>query len=163
MRGRTMHSAPSTRRARSSRFGPGRALLLAGGVALVVLFVVRVGPGRLASELQGAGPRALWLLVPYGVGTILGAFPFGGLLPASFAKVHPRFRTPHVTTVLTCGISAILAGVMPLNVLGHLVSIGTLLAFVIVCLSIIMLRRTQPDLPRPFRTPWSTSSSESPA
>lgn len=76
-----------------------------------------------------------------------------GLLPPSFARIHPRFRTPHVTTILTCTISAFFAGVVPLSVLGHLVSIGTLLAFVIVCLSIIYLRYTQPDLPRPFRTP----------
>lgn len=76
-----------------------------------------------------------------------------GLLPPSFAKIHPRFRTPYVTTVLTCVIAALLAGLTPLNVLGHLVSIGTLLAFVIVCISIWVLRRTQPDLPRPFKTP----------
>ena len=76
-----------------------------------------------------------------------------GLLPAVFGKVHPRFRTPHVSTMLTGGVVAIAAGFTPIDVLGQLVSMGTLLAFVLVCIGIIMLRRTMPDAPRPFRTP----------
>ena len=77
-----------------------------------------------------------------------------GLLPRVFAAVHPRFRTPHLSTMLTGAIVALVAGVTPIAVLGQLVSIGTLLAFVLVNLGIVMLRRTAPDLPRPFRTPW---------
>jgi APA family basic amino acid/polyamine antiporter len=77
-----------------------------------------------------------------------------GLLPRVFAVVHPRFRTPHLSTMLTGTIVALVAGVTPIAVLGQLVSIGTLLAFVLVSIGIIILRRTAPDLPRPFRTPW---------
>ena len=77
-----------------------------------------------------------------------------GLLPRVFAAIHPRFRTPHLSTMLTGAIVALVAGVTPIAVLGQLVSIGTLLAFVLVNLGIVMLRRTAPDLERPFRTPW---------
>ncbi|MDB4947798.1 MAG: amino acid permease [Gemmatimonadetes bacterium] len=76
-----------------------------------------------------------------------------GLLPDAFGRVHPRFRTPHVSTALTASVVAVAAGVLPIGVLGQLVSIGTLLAFVLVCIGVIALRRTRPDLPRPFRTP----------
>jgi APA family basic amino acid/polyamine antiporter len=76
-----------------------------------------------------------------------------GLLPRVFATVHPRFRTPHVSTILTGAIIALLAGLTRIDVLSQLVSIGTLLAFVLVSIGIIILRKTQPDAPRPFRTP----------
>jgi APA family basic amino acid/polyamine antiporter len=76
-----------------------------------------------------------------------------GLLPALFKAVHPRFRTPWIST-LTVGIFvAVLAASLPINVLTEMVSIGTLLAFVIVCAGVWILRRRNPDLPRPFRTP----------
>ncbi len=76
-----------------------------------------------------------------------------GLLPKMFSRVHPRFRTPHLSTMVTGSVMAVAAGLLPLTTLGQLVSMGTLLAFVLVCIGIIILRRTAPDLPRPFRTP----------
>lgn len=76
-----------------------------------------------------------------------------GLLPPWAGRIHPRFRTPHVTTIITGAIVALASGFTPINVLGELVSIGTLFAFVVVAIGIIVLRRTRPDLPRPFRTP----------
>jgi basic amino acid/polyamine antiporter, APA family len=76
-----------------------------------------------------------------------------GLLPEIFGKVHPRFRTPHLSTVMTGGVVAVTAGLLPLGTLSQLVSIGSLLAFTLVCLGVIILRRTRPDLPRPFRVP----------
>src|SRR5256714_10013028 len=76
-----------------------------------------------------------------------------GLLPPVFARVHPRFRTPHVSTILIGTIISLVAGFTRIEVLGQLVSIGTLLAFVLVSLGIIILRKTMPDAPRPFRTP----------
>jgi APA family basic amino acid/polyamine antiporter len=77
-----------------------------------------------------------------------------GLLPRWAGRIHPRFGTPHLTTLVTGLVVAVAAGFTPIGVLGTLVSIGTLLAFVIVSLGVIVLRRTHPDLPRPFRTPW---------
>jgi APA family basic amino acid/polyamine antiporter len=76
-----------------------------------------------------------------------------GLLPPAFARVHPRLRTPHVSTVVTGALIALAAGVLPIGVLSQLVSIGTLFAFALVCVGILVLRRTMPDVPRPFRTP----------
>jgi len=76
-----------------------------------------------------------------------------GLLPPVFGKVHPRFKTPYVTTILTGIVAGVVAGLFPIGLLGELVSIGTLLAFVIVCAGIIVLRYKSPNLARPFRTP----------
>jgi len=76
-----------------------------------------------------------------------------GLLPPLFARVHPRFRTPHVSTILTAVIIALVAGLTPITALSQLVSIGTLFAFVLVSAGVIVLRRVSPDVPRPFRTP----------
>jgi APA family basic amino acid/polyamine antiporter len=75
------------------------------------------------------------------------------LLPDVFGRVHPRFRTPHLSTMIIGAVVALGAGFLPLSVLSELVSMGTLLAFVLVCLGILVLRRTAPDIPRPFRTP----------
>ena len=76
-----------------------------------------------------------------------------GLLPSVFRAVHPTFRTPHISTLLTGSIVAIAAGLLPIRVLSVLVSMGTLLAFVLVCTGILVLRRTSPEIERPFRTP----------
>jgi len=76
-----------------------------------------------------------------------------GLLPAWAARIHPRFRTPHITSILTGVAVSIAAGFTPIGILGQLVSIGTLLAFVIVSLGILFLRKQRPELHRPFRTP----------
>ncbi|HVF40776.1 MAG TPA: amino acid permease [Gemmatimonadaceae bacterium] len=77
-----------------------------------------------------------------------------GLLPEMFQRVHPSFRTPYVSTILTGSLVALAAGVLPIRVLSVLVSMGTLLAFVLVCIGILILRRTAPEIPRPFKTPW---------
>lgn len=78
-----------------------------------------------------------------------------GLLPSWAAKIHPKYQTPHITTAITGAIVAILAGFVPISLLGELVSIGTLFAFVIVGTGIIILRRTNPEMKRPFRVPLS--------
>jgi APA family basic amino acid/polyamine antiporter len=77
-----------------------------------------------------------------------------GLLPRVFGRVHPRYKTPHVTTMVTGLVCAFVAGLTPIEVLGQLVSIGTLLAFVLVCIGVVILRKTAPQNRRPFRTPW---------
>ncbi len=77
-----------------------------------------------------------------------------GLLPPWAARIHPRFRTPHITTVLTGVVVGIASGFSGIGALGNLVNIGTLLAFVIVAIGIIFLRRREPDAPRPFKVPF---------
>jgi APA family basic amino acid/polyamine antiporter len=77
-----------------------------------------------------------------------------GLLPPMFGRIHPRFRTPWLSTMVTAAVIAVAAGLLPITVLGQLVSMGTLLAFVLACIGILILRRTAPHLERPFRTPW---------
>ena len=76
-----------------------------------------------------------------------------GLLPKAFSAVHPKYRTPYLSTAVTGIVVSIAAGLVPIAVLGQLVSMGTLLAFVLVCIGILILRRTSPEIPRPFRTP----------
>ncbi len=77
-----------------------------------------------------------------------------GLLPPVFSKVHSRFKTPYISTILTGVAGIVLAGILPIDILGELVSLGTLLAVVIVCTSIIVLRKKRPDIHRPFKTPF---------
>jgi APA family basic amino acid/polyamine antiporter len=86
---------------------------------------------------------------------ILLAMADDGLLPPVIARVHPKHRTPHVATVVSGVIFALVAGVFPLDILADLISIGVLLAFVVVCLGVLVLRRTRPDVPRPFRVPFA--------
>jgi APA family basic amino acid/polyamine antiporter len=76
-----------------------------------------------------------------------------GLMGAWAGKVHPRFRTPYMSTIGVGLIVAVISGIFPIQLLGELVNIGTLLAFVLVCAGVIILRRTRPDLERPFKTP----------
>jgi APA family basic amino acid/polyamine antiporter len=73
--------------------------------------------------------------------------------PSFFSAIHPTFRTPWKSTILTGLFVATLGGLLPLRVLAELVNIGTLLAFVIVCGAVLVLRRTEPDMHRPFRCP----------
>jgi APA family basic amino acid/polyamine antiporter len=78
-----------------------------------------------------------------------------GLLPQRiFGVVHPRFRTPHISTMLTGGVIALVAAFTPITTLEEMVNIGTLAAFVVVCAAVLMLRVSHPHVHRPFRCPW---------
>jgi APA family basic amino acid/polyamine antiporter len=123
-----------------------------------------------ATALQ-AHPGLRWLTTPVIFGALAGltsvilvmmlaqsrifySMSRDGLLPPRFRACHPQWQTPVFSTVLT-GIGAgLMGGLLPLNVLGELVSSGTLLAFVTVCIGIMVLRVTKPDTPRPFRVKW---------
>jgi basic amino acid/polyamine antiporter, APA family len=106
-----------------------------------------------------AGLSSVILVMMLGQPRIFYSMSKDGLLPPAFAAVHPRFRTPWLATVLTGGIAMVVAGLFPIGLLGELVSIGTLFAFALVCAGVFILRFTDPEIRRPFRTPafWFVS------
>jgi APA family basic amino acid/polyamine antiporter len=100
------------------------------------------------------GLGSVMLVMLLGQSRVFYAMSRDGLLPKAFSHIHPRFRTPFATTLATGIVVAIPAALLPISVLGHMVNIGTLLAFVIVCLAVIILRVRRPDLHRPFKAPF---------
>ena len=106
-----------------------------------------------------AGLSSVVLVMMMGQPRIFYTMSKDGLLPPVFSAVHPRFQTPWLATILTGAIATLVAGLFPIGLLGELVSIGTLLAFAIVCAGILVLRLTDPEIDRPFRTPmvWIVS------
>ncbi|HVZ62976.1 MAG TPA: amino acid permease [Lacunisphaera sp.] len=120
--------------------------LLAVGAPGWLRYIVEI------AAIMGLGSVCLVMLM--GQPRIFFSMAKDGLLPQMFTRTHPRFKTPYVTQTITGVLAMIIAGVLPLRLLGELVNIGTMFAFIIVCASIIVLRRARPDLARPFRTPW---------
>jgi APA family basic amino acid/polyamine antiporter len=100
-----------------------------------------------------AGLTSVMLILTYGQTRVFYAMARDGLLPKVFAILHEKFRTPWVGTLILGCVIAVLAAILPIQILGDLVSLGTATAFGIVCLSIMFLRTTRPELPRPFRVP----------
>ena len=98
-----------------------------------------------------AGLSSVILVQLVGQSRVFYAMSQDRLLPPLFSRVHPKFQTPYKSTVVVGIAAAILAGLLPIGLLGELVSMGTLLAFTTVCAGVLVLRRTRPDLPRPFR------------
>jgi APA family basic amino acid/polyamine antiporter len=111
----------------------------------VMPFIVKLG--------AIAGLSSVMVVMMLGQPRIFMSMGNDGLLPAWASKIHPKFRTPYITTIITGVVVSVASGFTPINILGELVSIGTLLAFVIVSIGIWVLRVKRPDLERPFRTP----------
>ena len=118
-----------------------------GGSALLHVMTMLVELGAIA------GLSSVMVVMMMAQPRIFYSMANDGLLPPFAKKIHPKFRTPHITSMITGVAVAIAAGLTPISVLGDLVSIGTLMAFVIVSLGIIFLRRNRPDLKASFRTP----------
>jgi APA family basic amino acid/polyamine antiporter len=129
------------------------------------------GPSPISTAIFQAGPGLAWLNAIVKIGATIGlattvlatmygqvrvfyAMSNDGLLPAGIGKVHRRYRTPHVATLITGAAAMVIAALLPIDLLGELVSIGTLLAFVFVCSGVLFLRYRDPDLARPFRVPF---------
>jgi APA family basic amino acid/polyamine antiporter len=143
------------------------ALVLTGIVSFRELDV----PDPIAVGIDAAGPGLAWLRPVVKIGAVAGlssvilvmllgqprifySMARDGLLPRVFGAVHPRFRTPWVASLGTGAVAMVVAGLFPIGLLGELVSIGTLLAFVIVCAGVLVLRYTDPQIHRPFRVPF---------
>ncbi len=154
--------------------------LLISTVLYILVAVVLTGlvhyshlnvPDPIAVGVNAVGPSLAWLRPIVKLGAIAGlssvilvmmlgqtrifyTMSKEGYLPASFSAVHPKFHTPHVSTLITGGVAMVVAGLLPISILGELVSIGTLFAFAIVCGGVILLRVKKPGLKRPFKTPF---------
>src|SRR5438477_2982972 len=102
-----------------------------------------------------AGLTSVMLVMLLGQTRVLYSMANDGLLPKKFfADIHPKWRTPWKNTILVGLLAAVVGSLVPIDDIGKMVNIGTLLAFVIVCIAVILLRRTDPDQARPFKTPW---------
>ncbi|MBZ5603793.1 MAG: amino acid permease [Acidobacteriia bacterium] len=101
-----------------------------------------------------AGLTSVILVMLLGQSRVFFSMSRDGLLPKLFSDLHPRYRTPWKSNLMLMLCTSILGCFIPINNLGDITNIGTLFAFVLVCIGIVIMRRTRPDLPRPFRTPW---------
>jgi len=101
------------------------------------------------------GLTSVLLVLLLGQSRIFFAMSRDGLLPPLFSRVHPRFRTPHLSTLIVGGIVSLFAGFFPLELIVELVSIGTLFAFVLVSIGVVVMRRIAPEQHRAFRCPWA--------
>src|SRR5208283_5266523 len=128
------------------------------------------GPAPIAPAVDALGSTVAWLRLAVKIGAIAGlssvilvmllgqprifyTMSKDGLLPPVFSAVHPKYRTPWIAQILTGATAMLIAGLFPIGLLGELVSIGTLLAFAIVCAGVFVLRFTDPQIQRPFRVP----------
>ncbi len=100
------------------------------------------------------GLTSVILVMLLGQSRVFYSMSRDGLLPGVFSAIHPRFRTPWRSNILFMIFVSLFSAFAPISAVGEMTSIGTLFAFVIVCTGILIMRRTQPDVPRPFRTPW---------
>jgi APA family basic amino acid/polyamine antiporter len=129
-----------------------------GGPAPIALAVDRMGPAYAWFAIMikigaVAGLTSVMLILTYGQTRVFFAMARDGLLPSMFSTLHQKFRTPWIGTIVLGVTIAITAALLPIDILGNLVSLGTAVAFAIVCISVLWLRKARPDLERPFKAP----------
>ncbi|MCC3159395.1 amino acid permease [Hymenobacter sp. 15J16-1T3B] len=125
--------------------------------APVAIAIEKTPYGWLSTAIIGAiliGYTSVILVDLLGQSRVFFSMSRDGLLPRVFSQVHPRFQTPHKSNLLLGAFISLFAGLVPINVVGEMCSIGTLLAFVMVCVGVLIMRKREPDAPRAFRTPW---------
>jgi len=128
-----------------------------GSAAPVVIAIAQTPFMWLKTAVEFAivcGYTSVMLVMLLGQSRVFFSMSRDGLLPKVFSDVHPKFRTPWRSNLLFMVFVSIFAAFAPISIVGEMTSIGTLLAFVIVCFGVIVMRKTQPNLPRPFKTPW---------
>jgi APA family basic amino acid/polyamine antiporter len=123
-------------------------------VAFALAMIGQDWASYLVSAGAVAGITSVLLVMLLAQPRIFFAMSRDGLLPTAVSKVHPRFGTPYITTIITCVVVALIAGVTQIQTVGEMTSIGTLFAFVVVCSAVLMLRFKRPDAHRPFRVPF---------
>jgi basic amino acid/polyamine antiporter, APA family len=145
-------------------------ILVSVVLTMIVNYKTLNVPDPVAVAVDAFGPQWAWfaktikagaiigltsviLVLMYGQTRIFYTMARDGLLPKVFSRVHPKFRTPWINTMVVGFIVACAAGFLDINTLGDMTSVGTLAAFGIVCLTVIWLRRTHPDIPRGYRVP----------
>ena len=134
---------------------PWREVNIEAPIARAFLDRGLVGASHIITLGALAGLTSVMLVMLLGQTRVLYSMANDGLLPKKFfADIHPKWRTPWKNTILVGILAAVVGSLVPIDDIGKMVNIGTLLAFVIVCIAVILLRRTNPDQPRPFRTPW---------
>ncbi len=134
---------------------PWREVNIEAPIARAFLDRGLVGASHIITLGALAGLTSVMLVMLLGQTRVLYSMANDGLLPKKFfADIHPKWRTPWKNTILVGLLAAVVGSLVPIDDIGKMVNIGTLLAFVIVCIAVLMLRRTDPDQARPFRTPW---------
>ncbi len=126
----------------------------AAPVAVAIAKTPYMWLGSLVKFAIIAGLTSVILVMLLGQSRVFFSMSRDGLLPGVFSEIHPKFRTPWKSNLLLMIFVSLFSAFAPISAVGHMTSIGTLFAFIIVCVGIMIMRKTQPGLPRPFRTPW---------
>jgi len=132
---------------------PYKALDVASPVSHALISLGLSWAGVVVSLGALAGLTTVLIIDLYAQSRVFFAMARDGLMPGLFSRLHPTFHTPYMTSLLVGAIIAVVAALTPIDVVVELVNIGTLAAFILVSVGVIVLRRTQPNLPRPFRVP----------
>jgi len=120
-------------------------------------YALRMNGSHIGSSLVAVGAltgmTTVLLVLMYGQSRIFYVMSRDKMIPAFFSKIHPRFNTPYISAIVVALVVALAAGLTPIHTLGHMTSLGTLFAFIVVAIGVMMLRKSKPDMKRPFKCP----------